>query len=75
MKIKPKRKSVSCTNKRSKPVFKLPKLIDDPLILDDVRDSFKRAFFTKGFTYATELTFDSPLCPPDMNDSKFETKV
>lgn len=63
-KIKQKRKSLSCSLKRKKPCFKLPKLIvDDPLLDDDVRDSFKRAFFAKGFTYATDLVYNSDDCP------------
>jgi|LauGreDrversion4_2_1035121.scaffolds.fasta_scaffold358283_2 hypothetical protein len=62
MKVKPKRKSVSLSLQRKKPTFKLPKLIDDPLIEDEVRDSFKRAFFAKDFTYTTKLVYDKEDC-------------
>jgi myosin-crossreactive antigen len=57
MKIKPKKRSVSCTNKRKKPVFKLPKEVDDPLLQGDIRDSFKRAFFAKNMKYSTTLVY------------------
>jgi len=72
MKVKGKRRSVSCSIKRKKNCLKVPKLIDDPLTFDEVRESFKRAFFAKGFKYTTEQVFDSPECPPAKNDPKLE---
>lgn len=72
MKTAQKRKSHSVSTKRNKPLFKLPKILDDPLLDDEVRDSIKRAFFAKGFTYATSLVYDSPDCPETFNDPSLE---
>jgi hypothetical protein len=72
MKAKAKRRSVSCSIKRKKNCLKVPKLIDEPLTFDEVRESFKRAFFAKGFKYTTVQVFDSPDCPPAKNDPKLE---
>jgi hypothetical protein len=72
MKVKGKRRSVSCSIKRKKNYLKVPKLIDDPLTFDEARESFKRAFFAKGFKYTTVQVFDSPECPPAKNDPKLE---
>lgn len=44
-----KRRSVSVTNKKNKYVMKCSKLIDDPITEHEVRDAFKRAFYSKGF--------------------------
>ena len=75
MKIRTKRKSVSVTNKRKKIAFRLPKIIDDPLVLYDITESFKSSFFAKGMKYTTELVYDSKDCPESMNDPKREGKV
>jgi hypothetical protein len=73
MKVKVvKRRSVSCNIKRKKPCFKLPKLIDDPLLSDDILESFKQAFFAKSMNYTTELVYDSPDCPPEKNNPSLE---
>ena len=68
MKAKPKRKSVSVTAKRRANNLKLPKLIDDPILIDEIRESFKRSFFVKGMKYTTSLVFDTEACPEDKND-------
>ncbi len=52
MKKPTKKKSLSLT--RKKYTFKLPELIDDPILESEVRDSFKRAFFVKNLTYKNE---------------------
>lgn len=51
MKIKPKRRSVSLSLKRKKPSFKLPTLVDDPIMDQEIKESYKRAFFVKGMQY------------------------
>lgn len=47
-----RKKSVSLT--RKKHLFKLPKLLDDPLAELEVRNSFKRAFFAKDLIYTNK---------------------
>jgi hypothetical protein len=75
MKAKPKRRSASVSNKRKKPIFKLPKLVDDPLINDDITDSFRRAFWVKEMNYTTKLVFDDDGCPESMNNAIYEPRV
>ncbi|TNV79602.1 hypothetical protein FGO68_gene11366 [Halteria grandinella] len=75
MKVKAKKRSASVSNKRKKPSFKLPALIDDPLLDDDVKDSFKRSFYVKGMRYVTSLVYDHNDCPESMNDPALEAKV
>ena len=75
MKMKHKRKSVSCQNKRNKNSFKLPKLVDDPLIVDEIWESFKRALFVKGMKYTTHQVFDHEGCPEEMNNPSLEIKI
>ena len=53
MNKKAKRKSVSVSVKKKKYTFKLPKLIDDTNIEEEVRDSFRRAFFAKNMIYTS----------------------
>ena len=72
IKVKAKRRSVSLTIKRKKPCFKLPNLVDDPLLDEEVRDSFKRAFFVKDMKYSTALVHDLEECPPSMNDPNLD---
>lgn len=72
MKAKPKRRSVSVSKKRKKPIFKLPKPVDDPLVSDDIVDSFRRAFWVKDMTYTTKLVFDDKDCQEAMNSQAFE---
>jgi hypothetical protein len=69
---KQKRRSVSMTIKRKKPIFKLPTGFDDPLLQEEVRDSFRRAFFAKGMKYSSELIFDSEDCPASKNDPELD---
>ena len=75
MKAKPKRKSASVSNKRKKPTFKLPKLVDDPILADEIRESFKRAFFVKEMKYSTQLVYDDKDCPLSKNNPSLEQKV
>lgn len=75
MKVKPKRKSVSVSIKRKKPCFKLPRLVDDPLLQYDIKDSLKRAFYVKGMIYVNSLVYDREDCQEDKNDPKLEAKV
>ena len=72
MKVKAKRRSVSLSVKRRKPSFKLPNLVDDPLLDEEIRDSFKRAFFVKDMKYSTSLVYDLEECPASMNDPNLE---
>lgn len=72
MKVKPKRRSVSLTVKRKKPSFKLPNIVDDPILDDEIKDSFKRAFYVKDMKYSTELVYDLEECPATMNDPKLD---
>lgn len=66
---------MSVNTKRKKPTFKLPPLIDDPLLKDEIQESFKRAFFVKGMKYATSLVYDDEKVPESMNDPKLERVV
>lgn len=75
MKAKQKRKSVSCTNKRKKPTFKVISDYDDPLTEEDIFNSFKRALFAKGMKYVTSLVYDREDCPESMNDPSLESVV
>ena len=72
MKVKAKRRSVSLSVKRKKPCFKLPNLVDDPLLDEEIRDSFKRAFFVKDMKYSTSLVYDLEECSASMNDPNLE---
>ena len=67
-----KRRSVSMSIKRKKPLFKLPPLCDDPLLEEEVRDSFRRAFFAKGMKYSYELVYDLEECPSSKNDPELD---
>ena len=75
MKMKQKRKSLSCTNKRKKPTFKVITEYDDPLIEEDILNSFKRALFAKGMKYVTSLVYDCEDCPESKNNPSLESVV
>ena len=72
MKIEQKRKSVSLSIKRKKNSFNLPDLIDDPLLENEIKDKFQRAFFSKGMKYTTKLVYDTPECSEHMNDPNLD---
>jgi hypothetical protein len=57
------------TIKRKKPVFKLlpESVVDNSDLQEEVRESFRRAFFAKGMSYASELVYDSEECPASRN--------
>jgi hypothetical protein len=73
--MKAKKRSLSVTSKRKKPTFQLPNIVEDPLVRDNIRESFKRAFYSKGMKYVTSLVYDRPDCTEDTNDPKREKKV
>jgi hypothetical protein len=72
MKAKVKRRSVSLSVKRKKPCFKLPNLVDDPILDEEIKNSFKRAFFVKDMKYSTALVHDLEECPASMNDPNLD---
>ena len=72
MKAKVKRRSVSLSVKRKKPCFKLPNLVDDPILDEEIKNSFKRAFFVKDMKYSTALVHDLEKCPASMNDPNLD---
>jgi hypothetical protein len=72
MKPKAKRRSVSLSVKRKKPCFKLPNLVDDPILDEEIKNSFKRAFFVKDMKYSTALVHDLEECPASMNDPNLD---
>lgn len=72
MKAKAKRRSVSLSVKRKKPCFKLPNLVDDPILDEEIKNSFKRAFFVKDMKYSTALVHDLEECPASMNDPNLD---
>lgn len=68
-----RKKSVSLTRKKN--VLKVSKLIEDPLIELEVRESFKKAFFIKDLTYSCKQVYEHPDCPPSMNDPTREPSI
>ena len=72
MKAKAKRRSVSLSVKRKRPCFKLPNLVDDPILDEEIKNSFKRAFFVKDMKYSTALVHDLEECPASMNDPNLD---
>eukprot|EP00347_Sterkiella_histriomuscorum_P019555 403341187 len=73
MKKQNRKKSVSLTRKKN--IFKLSKLIDDPLTEHEIRQSFERAFFAKDLTYANKQIYDDPLCLESKNNINLEPNV
>ena len=71
---KPQRKK-SLSQTRKKNIFRLPKLLDDPILEQEIKDSFKVGLFAKGMKYTTHQVYDDPKCPESMNNPDLESNI
>ncbi|CDW89782.1 histone-lysine n-methyltransferase atxr6-like [Stylonychia lemnae] len=71
---KPQRKK-SLSQTRKKNIFKLPKLTDDPILEQEIRNSIRLGLFAKGMKYTHQQVFDDPKCPQSMNNPELERNI
>ena len=65
-----------CINiRKKKPLFKLPKLTEDPNQRLLQKQSLAYGLLSKNITFDDDLCFSNTLCPPSKNDALFESNL